>query len=182
MADRAGMQRGEKMENQEHNYDRDYRIAKLIAMAHFGSSAVLIAVAELLRRGAFAAPLSPLFEGSTLSLIRIIFYALAAAIILAAVLLKLAIRNPEDSLFSRPLKFLIRQARSHRNTSAVAMLIPPSAMGEACVVLGFVLFILSGGLRPDLYIFGSSGLAAMILLFPTEEEKRNLVRLDREQE
>ncbi len=168
------------MEDQERNYDRDYRIAKLIAIAYFASSAVLIGVAEMLKVGVFTTGLSPVFEGASFSRIRIAFYVIAAGVILTAVLLKLAIRNPEDSLFSSPLKFLIRQARSRRNASAVVMLIPPSACAEMCVVLGFVLFLLSGGVRPDLYIFGSTGIAAMVLLFPTEEEKANLIRLDRE--
>ena len=53
-------------------------------------------------------------------------------------------------------------------------------MCELVVILGFVLFILTMGSREIYYPFYLAGLAMMTYIFPTDEEKQNLIRIDNE--
>ena len=168
------------MNSEERDYEKEFKIVKLVAVVQPASACILLIIAELMKYGIVPVQLSPLIDQGTLNIIRTVFYILAAGIILLAVLLKQTIKNPVDGIIQGVLKWLIKQNHARRQSSAVALLIPPSALGEMCAILGFVLFILSGGNRQDLYILVVSGLAAMFFLFPTEREKNNLVKLDKE--
>jgi hypothetical protein len=163
------------------DYDGEYKTGRLVASIQPVTAVIFLLVAELLLSGLTQVSLKPLLTAAIYSIFRTVVYLLSAGLIVLAFLWKKTIRNPEPGIMLSFLKWLIYQNHHRaRRSSAVALLIPPSAMCEMCAVLGFVLFILSGGSRLDIYFLVLLSLLSMYYLFPTEAERDNLILLDRE--
>ncbi|ORC31149.1 hypothetical protein B4O97_17195 [Marispirochaeta aestuarii] len=169
------------MSYENRDYEGEYKISRLVASIQPVTAIIFLLVAELLLSGLIRVALTPLLTAANYSIFRSVVYLLSAGLIVLAFLWKKTIRKPEPGIMLSFLKWLIYQNHHRaRRSSAVALLIPPSAMCEMCAVLGFVLFILSGGSRLDVYFLVLLSLMSMYYLFPTEAERDTLIRLDKE--
>ncbi|WP_319476070.1 hypothetical protein [Marispirochaeta aestuarii] len=168
------------MSYENRDYEGEYKKSRLVASIQPATAIIFLLIAELLLSELTQVALTPLLTAANYSIFRSVVYLFSATLIVLAFLWKKTIRNPEPGILLSLLTWLIRQSHRRARSSAVALLIPPSAMCEMCAVLGFVLFFLSGGNRLDVYFLVLLSLMSMYYLFPTEAERDNLIRLDKE--
>ena len=162
----------------EKNYEKDFMIAKVVSAAQAVSVIVIIGITEWMINGNLAEATFPTLPSESSGIIRIVFTFLSALLLLLAFFLKQTIRTMKEGLFMTFLKLQLKMIRSRGNSSATALLITPPALCEMVAVLGFILFILTPGERMTSYPFYLGSLAMMLYIFPTGEEKDNLIALD----
>lgn len=161
------------------DYDRQFQVGKLISIAQFIPVAALIVITELMLNGTIGLDISG--EASPLEtypVIKFIFYGVSAVFLLLAFFMKRTIRTLNEGIMLSFLKGMIRSIKRGGSGSALSLLIPPSALCEMVVLLGFILYILSPGPRTDCYPLYAAGLAMMLYIFPNEDEKENLIKMN----
>ncbi len=131
---------------------RSYRPAVVVAAAILGSLAVYIVLALLLQA---SRPFHRfLLSGTTIPIVRLVFYGLA---ILQVIIIRLM-----RGLFYRPAPGLDGRALGRR---LMLVSIFTSVFSEVPALLGFVLFLLAG-LNWDLYVLVFVSLVLVFMFFP----------------
>ena len=166
----------------EYNYEREFQLSRFVAVVQTVGTLIILIVSELILAGVIPVPGEAILPAAELQLVRIVFTVVALLMLILAWTMKRTIRRPAPGPMLGLLCFLTRQQHRRRRASAVALLIPPSALCEGAAVLGFALFLIGGHERLDLYPPVLAGLCLLLLLFPTPEERDNLISLDRETE
>jgi hypothetical protein len=161
------------------DYELEFSRARLVAGAQLAGVVVIVVFCELVAAGVIQLAPEMGFPAEQAGTARLIFLVLAVAMLVAAVLLKWAIRDPKDGPTLSFLMFLIRQNRRRATASAMNLLVPPSALCEGAAIVGLLLFLLGGQQRADLYPLVTAAIAGLVLLFPNETDKQNLIRLDK---
>ncbi len=163
------------------NYNSQFNMIKLVSAAQLGVALVLIIITELMLKGIITQPEQVLSGTGTAGTIHTVFTVVGFVLLVLAFFIKRTIRTMKEGPVMAFLQFQLKMIKQQGNSSAMALLLPPSALCELVVILGFILFILTKGSREIYYPFYLAGLAMMTYIFPTEDEKQNLIRMDNNQ-
>ncbi len=160
-------------------YDTHFTMVKFVSFSQIVVALILVGITELMLRGMIEQPVPALAGAGIGETLRLIFIIISLALLVMSFLMKRTIRTMNEGPVLSLMKFQLKMIKQRGNSSAIALLIVPSAMCEMIVILGFVLFILVGGNREVYYPFYLAGLAMMAYIFPADGEKENLIGLDK---
>ena len=159
-------------------YDSEYKLCRFVITAMLIMSGVLSGIAELLSAGFISVELQSL-PSEQLPAVKLICAILALLLFILSLTIRAGIRSIDREPFPPILVFWVRRLHRSQRSSAIALLIPPVALAEAVIVLGFVLFFLSGGDRMPFYISIVVSLPLFLLNYPSDQEKDKLIALDK---
>ena len=162
----------------ERNYDKEFGMCKLVAGGILVSAGIITVVVEFSVSKFSPFSLSQMMSPDQFQLVSTVFGIVAGILAAISVGMRVAIRRTDPG---RPLKFIAVWANQliRRQSGAMAMLIPPMALCEMIVVLGAVLFVLSGGERMPFYIAVVTALPLFLIAYPGEKDKETLAALDK---
>ena len=163
------------------DYDGEFRIARFVSGAFIASVVMAVIMVEYLLSPISTTLLISRFDDAFLGTLSDIFYGITFLMLSLVLILKTNIRRPPtEGLMHRVLRAMTRNLHKTGTGSAVAHLIAPAVMLELIALLGVVNFFFTAGLRGAAYPFLGIALAGMILIYPKDYEKDNLIALDKE--
>ncbi|MBN2508803.1 MAG: hypothetical protein JXB03_00955 [Spirochaetales bacterium] len=161
----------------EKRYEHEFKLCKLVYTGMLVSVGLLLGIVELAVSGYAPFGLKPLMNPEQLKIVVMICAGAAVCAAAGGLAIHTGIRRMDPE---RPHVFFSAWARQlvNRRSSAMAMLIPPVACADMVVVLGFVMFLFSGGERMYFYVALVTALPLFLVTYPSELDAAGLAALD----
>ena len=137
----------------EQNQESQFRVIGLVIMGQTAIGIILIAVVlyDFFSGSSLFGP--PLGEGLLFEPSSYILWVVSGFLLIFYLLIQRAFRNVDDGKEMPFLKFWVRQIHHKGDSSVMAMLLVPSSLGEATVILSLLLYLF-GGRDPVLFLPG----------------------------
>ena len=162
------------------NYEGEYLVARIVSGVFIASIGIFAILVEYFLSPYAATTLISRFDAETLATLSAVFYGVTILMLAISFVLTANFRRPPtEGLMYRLLRAWTRNNHKKGIASAVGHLIGPAVALEIVALFGLVNFFFTAGLRGAVYPFLGIALVSMILIYPKDYEKENLIALDK---